>query len=138
MLDVGGVEDFGDAVVRGNGGANGAASGYIRVDWFTPDGLGVWGDGRLTIIGTEGYIESRKYVDIAGRPGGNHLFLIDQKGTQYFDCSDVDLPYGRNLIYDILHRTETAMSQEHCFLASELTLKAQAQALRFGNLAERG
>ena len=127
-------EDFGDAVVRGNGGANGAASGYIRVDWFTPDGLGVWGDGRLTIIGTEGYIEARKYVDIAGRPGGNHLFLVDQKGTQYIDCSDVELPYGRRLIHDILNRTETAMSQEHCFLASELTLKAQAQALRFGNL----
>ncbi len=127
-------EDFGDAVVRGNGGANGAASGYIRVDWFTPDGLGVWGDGRLTIIGTEGYIEARKYVDIAGRPGGNHLFVVDQKGTQYIDCSDVELPYGRQLIHDILNRTETAMTQEHCFLAAELTLKAQAQALRFGNL----
>ena len=131
-------EDYGDAMVRGNGGANGAASGYVRVDWFTPDGLGVWGDGRLFIVGTEGYIEARKYVDIAGRPGGNHLFMINQKETLYIDCSDVDLPYGRNLIYDILNRTETAMTQAHCFLASELTLQAQAQALRFGNLEERG
>jgi hypothetical protein len=48
-------------------------TGYIRVDWYSPDGLGTWGDGRLFILGTEGYIELRKYIDIAGRKGGNHL-----------------------------------------------------------------
>lgn len=128
-------EDYGEAMVRGNGGANGAASGYVRVDWFTPDGLGVWGDGRLFIVGTDGYIEARKYVDIQGRPGGNHLFMANQKENLYIDCSDVELPYGRLLSDDILNRTETAMTQEHCFLASELTLQAQAQAQRFGYLA---
>ena len=122
-------EDFGDAVFRGNGGL-----GYFRVDWFTPEGLGTWGDGRLTIIGTDGYIEARKYVDIAGRSGGEHLFLVDHKGTHYFDCRDVAKPYGPQLVHDILNRTETAMTQEHCFLASELTLKAQAQAARLGHL----
>ena len=126
-----GLEDFGDCMVRGNGG-----SGYVRVDWYTPDGLPVWGDGRCTILGTEGYIELRKYVDIAGRPGGEHLFLVDQKGVQYIDCSDKDLPYGPQLIYDVYHRTETAMSQAHCFLASELAVKAEAQAVRLGNLAQ--
>ena len=126
-----GLEDFGDCLVRGNGG-----SGYVRVDWYTPDGLPVWGDGRCTILGTEGYIELRKYVDIAGRPGGEHLFLVDQKGVQYIDCSDKDLPYGRQLIYDVYHRTETAMTQAHCFLASELAVKAEAQAVRLGNLAQ--
>ena len=70
-------EDFGDAMVQGNNG-----SGYMRVDWFTPDGLKTWGDGRLTILGTDGYIEIRSTVDIAGRRGGNHLFLVDQKETQ--------------------------------------------------------
>jgi predicted dehydrogenase len=124
-----GLEDFGDCVVRGNGG-----TGYLRVDWYTPDGLPVWGDGRCTILGTEGYIELRKYVDIAGRPGGEHLFLVDQKGVQYIDCADKDLPYGRQLIYDIFHRSETAMTQKHCFLASELALTAQARATRLGNL----
>ena len=123
------LEDFGDVVVRGDGG-----TGYIRVDWFTPDGLGVWGDGRLTILGTEGYMELRKYVDIGGRPGGNHLFLVDQEKTQYIDCQNVELPYGRQLMVDIIIRTETAMSQEHCFLAMELALKAQAQADRLGHL----
>lgn len=121
-------EDFGDAMVRGNGG-----TGYVRVDWFTPDGLETWGDGRLTILGTEGYIEIRKYCDIGGRDGGNHLFLVDQKGTHYINCQDVELPYGAQLIHDIRHRMETAMSQAHAFLASELALKAQAQAQRLAN-----
>ena len=116
-------EDFGDVMVRGNGG-----TGYIRVDWFTPDGLKSWGDGRLTILGTDGFIEIRKNIDIAGRDGGNHLFLTDQKETRYIDCSQVNLPYGEQLVNDVLNRTETAMTQEHCFLATELTLKAQQQA----------
>jgi predicted dehydrogenase len=118
-------EDFGEAVVSGNGG-----EGYMRVDWFTPDGLSTWGDGRFTILGTEGYIELRKYVDIAGRPGTNHLFLVDNEGTRHIDCSGMPLPYGGQLIADVNDRTETAMSQVHCFLASELALKAQAQAVR--------
>jgi predicted dehydrogenase len=122
-------EDFGEMLLRGNKG-----HGYIRVDWYTPDGLGVWGDGRLTILGTEGYIELRKYCDIGGRSGGNHLFLVDQKETHYIDCREVDLPYGRQLVADILNRTETAMPQAHCFLASELVLQAQAQAQRLGEL----
>jgi predicted dehydrogenase len=122
-------EDFGDVLLSGNGG-----TGYIRVDWYTPDGLETWGDGRLTILGTEGYIEIRKYCDIAGRPGGNHLFLVDRQGTRYFDCNQVDLPYGRQLISDIINRTETAMPQAHCFLVSELALQAQAQARRLGHL----
>lgn len=116
-------EDFGDIVVRGNGG-----TGYIRVDWFTPDGLNTWGDGRLTILGTDGFIEVRKNCDIGGRAGGNHLFLVNQKETRYFDCSKEPLPYGEQLVNDILGRTEIAMSQAHCFLASELALKAQKQA----------
>lgn len=118
-------EDFGDLTVRGNSG-----TGYIRVDWFTPDGLNTWGDGRLTILGTDGYIELRKNIDIAGREGGNHLFLVDKKETRYFDCSNEALPFGEQLVNDILNRTETAMSQEHCFLATELALKAQKQALK--------
>jgi predicted dehydrogenase len=118
-------EDFGDATLRGDGGA-----GYIRVDWFTPDGLSTWGDGRLTILGTEGFIEIRKNVDIGGRPGGSHLFVVDQKDTRYIDCRDVALPYGEQLVSDVVNRTETAMTQAHCFLATELMLNAQKQAQR--------
>ena len=118
-----GLEDFGDVMLRGDGGM-----GYIRVDWFTPDGLKSWGDGRLTILGTDGFIEIRKNIDPGGREGGNHLFITDNKQTRYIDCTDVKLPYGEQLVNDVLNRTETAMSQEHCFLTTELALKAQKQA----------
>jgi predicted dehydrogenase len=121
-----GLQDIGDMHISGPG-----ATGYVRVDWFTPAGLGTWGDGRLTIVGTEGYIELRKYVDVAGRAGKDHLFLVDATGTRYVDCSAVDLPYGRQLIADVLNRTETAMPQSRCYKAMELALIAQA-------LAERG
>jgi predicted dehydrogenase len=120
-----GVEDFGDVMLRGDHG-----TGYIRVDWFTPDGLATWGDGRLFVLGTDGYLEIRKNVDIAGRNLGSHLFHVDQKGTRYIDCQDVPLPYGEQLINDVLDRTDTAMNQEHCFYAMELALKAEKQAQR--------
>lgn len=117
-------EDFGDVMLSGNGGM-----GYIRVDWFTPDGLGSWGDGRLTILGTDGYIEVRKNIDIAsGHPGGNHLYLVDKKQTRYIDCSSEPLPFGHLFVDDVVNRTETAMPQAHCFLATELALKAQHNA----------
>ncbi|MFH6604129.1 Gfo/Idh/MocA family protein [Maribacter algicola] len=113
-------QDFGDMSVRSD-----HATGYIRIDWFTPEGLGTWGDGRTFILGTEGYIEMRKYIDIAGREGGNHLFLVNQKETKYFDCNNVHMPYGEQLVSDVVHRTETAMTQDHCFLATELALTGQ-------------
>jgi hypothetical protein len=106
------------------------ATGYVRVDWFTPDGLPTWGDGRLTLVGTEGYMELRKFVDIGGATGTDHLFLVDGKGVQRIDCSDVELPYGRLLVDDIVNRTETAMPQSRCFGAAELALTAQALAER--------
>ncbi|MFM8681925.1 MAG: Gfo/Idh/MocA family protein [Alphaproteobacteria bacterium] len=123
------LEDLGEVMLRSEG-----ASGYFRVDWFTPDGLPTWGDGRLTILGTEGYIELRKYVDLAGRPGTDHLFLVDGKGVRHVDCSDCDLPYYRDLRADIFERTETAMPQAHCFKVCELALRAQASATREGFL----
>jgi predicted dehydrogenase len=120
-----GLQDVGDMHLR-----TPKTTGYIRVDWFTPKGLGVWGDGRLTILGTEGYIELRKYVDVAGQPGKDHLILVDGKETRRIDCSSQDLPYARQLIADVLNRTETAMPQARCFNAMELSLKAQQMAER--------
>jgi predicted dehydrogenase len=120
-----GLEDFGDVMLRGDQG-----TGYIRVDWFTPKGLDSWGDGRLTILGTDGYIEVRKNVDIAGRPGADHLLIVDGKNTRYLDCKNEPLPFGERLVDDVLHRTETAMPQQHCFLAMELALRAEKAARR--------
>jgi predicted dehydrogenase len=119
------LEDFGDLTIRSE-----RATGYVRVDWLTPAGLGAWGDVRLFVLGTEGYIELRKNIDIAGRAGANHLLIVDQQDTRSVDCSAVPLPYGGQLIDDVLNRTETATPQAHTFLASELALLAQQQATR--------
>jgi predicted dehydrogenase len=116
-------QDFGDAMLHGNGGA-----GYFRVDWFSPDGLGTWGDERLFILGTEGYIELRNDVDIAGRKESEHLFIVDQKQTRYIDCNKLTLPFGPQLVSDIVNRTHTAQDQKAAFLAAELVLKAQKMA----------
>ncbi len=120
-----GFEDFGDVTLSGDGGA-----GYVRVDWFTPDGLGTWGDGRLFILGTEGYIELRKYADPAGRPGGNHLFLVDRRQALYLDCSRVPLPFGPQFVADVAQRTQIAQDQTETLLAAELVLRAQRDARR--------
>jgi predicted dehydrogenase len=119
-------EDFGDMMMVGNGG-----TGYVRVDWFTPDGLSTWGDGRLFILGTDGYIELRKYINVASNlTGGNHLYIVDQKQARYIDCKAVELPFGPQFVADIVNRTEEAQNQEQALLAAELVLKAQKLATR--------
>jgi predicted dehydrogenase len=116
-------QDFGEILLRTS-----ETTGYVRVDWFTPDGLPTWGDGRLILIGTEGYMELRKNVDIAGAPGTDHLFLVDRAGVRRIDCSGVELPFARRFLDDVRNRTETAMPQAHCFGAAGLALRAQAMA----------
>lgn len=121
------LEDFGDATLLGDNGA----TNYCRVDWLTPDGLSTWGDGRLTILGTNGYIELRKYVDIARDNGGDHLYLVNGEGEFHMELAGkVGYPYFGELILDCLNRTEKAMTQAHAFKAAELCLQAQLQAVR--------
>ncbi|RED32513.1 Gfo/Idh/MocA family protein [Paenibacillus sp. VMFN-D1] len=127
------LEDFGDATLVGDNGA----TQYFRVDWFTPDGLGTWGDGRTIILGTEGYIELRKYIDIARDPRGDHVYLVNGDGEQHFEVKGkVGYPYFGQLILDCLNRTENAMTQEHCFKAAELCLKAQEAAVRIDQVLQ--
>jgi predicted dehydrogenase len=116
-------QDFGDMVLRGDRGL-----GYVRLDWFTPDGLGTWGDGRLFILGTDGYIELRKYTDVAVKKQGNNLFIVDNKQARYIDCNAMPLPFGPQFVDDIVNRTHTAQDQEQCLLAAELVIKAQVGA----------
>jgi predicted dehydrogenase len=119
-------EDFGDMLMTGNGG-----TGYVRVDWYTPDGLSTWGDGRLFILGTEGYIELRKYINVAsGLAGGDHLYLVDKKQARYIDCKEVALPFGPQFVTDLVERTQTAQDQKQALLAAELVLTAQKAATR--------
>lgn len=118
-------EDFGDATFIGDNGA----TGYFRVDWFTPEGLSTWGDGRTTIMGTEGYIELRKYVDIARDTSGDHVYLVNGDGEQHLQVAGkVGFPFFGQLILDCLNRTEYAMTQEHAFKVAELSLIAQRDA----------
>ncbi|XAE54696.1 Gfo/Idh/MocA family oxidoreductase [Termitidicoccus mucosus] len=121
------LEDFGEASLIGNNGT----SNYVRVDWFTPDGLGTWGDGRTTILGTKGFIELRKYIDIGRERTGDHVYIVDGKGEQHLRVAGkVGFRYFGQLILDCLNRTENAMTQAHAFKAAELCLRAQAQARR--------
>ena len=115
-----GFQDFGEINLTGNSG-----HGYIRLDWFTPDALPTWGDGRLFILGDKGYIELRKYTDIAKKSSGDHLFYANNTEVKYIDCSNIKLPYFSNLISDVLNRTEKATSQKITFLSMELALQAQ-------------
>jgi len=121
------LEDFGDATLVADNGA----TNYFRVDWLTPDGLGTWGDGRMTILGTEGYIEIRKYIDIARDPQGDQLYLVNQEGEKHFSLrGQGGYPFFGQLIRDCINRTENAMTQEHAFKAAELCIQAQVQAIR--------
>ena len=122
------LEDFGDAVLVGDNGA----TQHFRVDWFTPDGLSTWGDGRTFILGTKGYIELRKYVNVGTGDGtSNHVFLVNQDGEQHFEVSGkVGYPYFGQLILDCINRTENAMTQEHAFKAAELCVRAELQAVK--------
>lgn len=118
-----GLQDFGELLLRSEKG-----HGYVRVDWFTPDGLPSWGDGRLLVLGTEGYIELRKYIDIAGRPGTNHLFLVNGTRVEHIPCEGLPLTYFTEFSADVLNRTETAMPQGHAFRVMELAIRAQMRA----------
>ncbi len=127
------LEDFGEASLVADNGA----SNYFRVDWFTPDGLTTWGDGRTLILGTEGTIELRKYVDVARERSGDHLYLVDGRGEHHLELAGkVGYPFFGALLLDCLERTERAMTQEHAFLAAELCLRCQQVAERLGPAAD--
>jgi len=116
-------QDFGDMILRGDRGL-----GYVRLDWFTPKGLGTWGDGRLFILGTDGYIEIRKYTNVAVNKQGNNLFIVNNKEARYIDCNNMPLPFGPQFVADIVNRTHVAQDQTQCLLAAELVIKAQKNA----------
>jgi predicted dehydrogenase len=119
------LDDFGDAMLVGDNGV----TNYFRVDWFTPDGLQSWGDGRTFILGTEGYIELRKYMNFGLQDGGDHVFMANGKQETHFHVQgQVGCPYFGQLILDCLNRTENAMTQDHAFKAAELCVRAQFQA----------
>ena len=120
------LEDYGDATLVGDNGA----TFIFKVDWFTPDGLGTWGDGRTFITGTEGTIEIRKYINVATEATGDHVFLVTKDGEEHHSVTGkVGFPFFGEMILDIINGTEKAMTQDHIFKAQELCLLAQEQAM---------
>ncbi|WP_298455694.1 Gfo/Idh/MocA family protein [uncultured Cellulomonas sp.] len=120
-----GLDDFGDANLVTDTGA----TGYFRCDWFTPDGLQSWGDGRTFILGTEGFIEQRKYMNLGTQDGPAHLFLANGEQETHFQVAGkVGYPYFGQLVLDCLERTENAMTQAHAFKAIEIAVTAQNEA----------
>lgn len=121
-----GFEDFAEFSLR-----TPSLLGYARVDWFTPDGLESWGDGRLFLVGTDGTIELRKNLDPAGRPGGHHMFVVNRTTTRHQDCTREPVTYYRDFLHDVRYRTQRAMLQDHVFRVCDLALRLQAGAERF-------
>jgi predicted dehydrogenase len=118
-------EDYGDVSLEGDGGL-----GWFRVDWYTPDSINTAGDIRLFVLGTDGYMEMRKYVDPAGRPGGEHLLIVNHEGVRIVETSDVPLTFASKFLDDVRDRTETAISQQRSFLVTRLATEAQLHARR--------
>jgi len=122
-----GLDDYGDMILVGDNGT----SGYFRLDWFTPDGLSTWGDGRIFILGKEGTIELRKYLDVARTEEGDHVFLVNKEGEYHFKVNGkVGFPFFGDMILDCLNQTENAMTQDHILKACELAVLAQEKATK--------
>jgi predicted dehydrogenase len=121
-----GFEDFAELVLT-----TPSARGYVRLDWFTPDGLPTWGDGRFFIVGTEGTLELRKNLDIEGRPGTDHMFVANRSATRYIDCSKLPVTYYRDFVAGVASHEHTVMPQQLVFTVCRLALQAQATATRY-------
>lgn len=119
-------QDFGQvSLVTDNG-----VAGYCRVDWFTPDGLGAWGDGRVFIVGTKGTLEIRKYIDVANSEQGDQLYFVDAEGEHHIQAyGKTGFPFFGQFILDCINRTENSMTQEHVLAAMCLAISAQETAL---------
>lgn len=119
-------DDYGDAMVLCDNGV----TGYFKVDWFTPAGLGAWGDGRTIITGTDGFIEIRKYINLATDGNGDHVFYANHTGEYHYNASGIcGFPFFGKMIRDCLDRTQTAMTQESIYKPIELAIIAQNQAV---------
>ena len=117
--------DFGQAVVSLSSGA----TGYVRVDWFTPDGLSSWGDGRVFIVGTKATIEIRKYINVGVSNMGDNVFFVDNTGEHVIQAYGKEgFPFFGLFIRDILDNTEKSITQKHVFESMRLTLSAHEKA----------
>lgn len=117
-------EDFGDASFVCDGGA----TGYFRVDWFTPDSLPVWGDGRTFILGTKGYMELRKYFDYEEGQSDVVCWANDKGFHREHVHGKTGYPFFGRFIRDCIDGTEESMGQDYVFEVMRLALEAEEKA----------
>ena len=121
-----GFEDFAEITLRSE-----TMTGTMRVDWFTPDGLPDWGDGRLFLVGTDGTLELRKNLDIEGRTGSDHMFVANRQRTRYQACGGFSISYYRDFLDDVGDRAGRVVEAGRAFTVCRLALRCQMQATRF-------
>ena len=119
--------DYGDCVLEGDSGA----SCFFKVDWFTPDGMGAWGDGRTFVTGTDGCIEIRKYIDVGRSTDADHVYFTDAEGEHLIEAhGKYGFPYFGNIILDCINNTDLAIEPEKTLEAMRLAIEASEKALR--------
>jgi len=114
------------------GSGSAGVVGDHRLDYLTAKGLGTWGDCRLTIVGTEGTIEARSNIDVAGVEGAEHLIVVDAENARRIDISDVVVDWGEQLVADLADGGERLMTQQHAIDVTDVCLRAQAAARPWG------
>lgn len=118
--------DYGDCYLVGDNGA----TCFFKVDWFTPDGMGAWGDGRLFITGTKGCIEVRKYLDVAQSPESDHVYFTDAEGEHLIKAKGkYGFDYFGKIIRDCIDGTDSAIDPEITFEAMKIAIEAAGQAI---------
>lgn len=118
--------DFGECCLVGDSGA----TCYFRVDWFTPAGMGAWGDGRTFVTGTDGSIEVRKYIDVARSTDADHVYFTDSEGEHLIEAhGKYGFEYFGNIILDCINGTDTAIEPEKTLEAMRLAIEASASAV---------
>ena len=124
------MQDIGSMTLAG-----GTVVGDHRLDYLTAQGLGTWGDCRLTIVGTEGTIEARANIDVAGLDGAEHLIVVDGDGTRRVDISGVVVDWAEQALADLDDGGERLMTQQHAIDVTDVCLRAQAAARPWGRPA---
>jgi predicted dehydrogenase len=106
-----GLQTFGEMLLHAPDGR----TGYASVDYFTPKGLGAWGDVRFSVVGTRGTLEARM-ID-------HSVLVVDEQTTETIDARDERVVWAQQFIAG-----EMPVDQAHVFAVHDTCLRAQASA----------
>lgn len=121
-------EDFGDFTFQGVAGA----AGYARVDWLTPETLPSFGDLRCMVVGTEGFIEIRKKIDLAvdnNRYTGDQLLMCSKnREPERVDCRHIPITFHEQLVRDVAQGLNRCIPHAHVFRLMRQVLNLASEA----------